>query len=147
MCSIFTSLAISSFKNVHSFVYWYHLWILGALSMVAIDLAGHLHSMNDLGTGSHCMFTYTRANYDNTHSLRYPVLEMHWAVLIAPNILLGIGPPIVVATIFEFISAQSPSSMIGFLLESSLQLEVSFSYLAHWWTFHFLPIRFGVKIA
>ena len=33
------------------------LWILGALSMVAIDLAGHLHSVNDLGTGSHCMFT------------------------------------------------------------------------------------------
>ena len=92
------------------------LWILGALSMVAIDLAGHLHSVNDLGTGSHCMFAYTRANYDNTHALRYPVLEMHWAVLIAPNILLGIGPSIVVATIFEFISAQSPSSMKGFLI-------------------------------
>ena len=90
------------------------LWILGALSMLAIDLVGHLHSVNDLGTGSHCMFTYTRDN--NAHALKYPVLEMHWAVLIPPNILLGIGPPIVVATVFEFISAQSPSSMKGFLI-------------------------------
>ena len=41
---------------------------------------------------------------------------MHWAVLIVPNILLGIGPPIVLATIFEFISAQRPSSIKGFLI-------------------------------
>ena len=90
------------------------IWILGALSMVAVDLAGHLHSVNDVGTGSHCMFTYTRNN--TTHALKYPVLEMHWAVLIPPHLLLGIGPPIVIATIFEFISAQSPSSMKGFLI-------------------------------
>ena len=90
------------------------LWILGALSMVTIDLAGHLHSVNDVGTGSHCMFKYTRNN--DTFALVYPILEMHWAVLIPPNVFLGIGPPIVVATIFEFISAQSPSSMKGFLI-------------------------------
>ena len=30
------------------------LWILGALSMLSIDLAGHLHSVNDQGTSSHC---------------------------------------------------------------------------------------------
>ena len=88
------------------------LWILGALSMVAVDLAGHLHFVNDVGTGSHCMFTYTRNN--TAHALKYPVLEMHWAVLIPPNLLLGIGPPVVIATIFEFISAQSPYSMKGF---------------------------------
>ena len=46
----------------------------------------------------------------------YPVLEMHWAVLIPPNILLGIGPPIVTATVFEFIPAQSPHSMKGLLI-------------------------------
>ena len=38
------------------------LYILGTVSMLAIDLAGHLHSVDDQGTGSHCMFTYTRAN-------------------------------------------------------------------------------------
>ena len=77
------------------------VWILGTLSMLAIDLAGYLHSENDHGTGSHCMFTYTRNN--NASDLRYPVLEMHWTVLIPPNILLGIGQPIVIATVFEFI--------------------------------------------
>ena len=92
------------------------LYILGTVSMLAIDLAGHLHSVNDLGTGSHCMFTYTRTNGNHTTKLRYPVLEMHWAVLIPPNVLLGIGPPIVTATVFEFISAQSPHSMKGLLI-------------------------------
>ena len=90
------------------------LWILGALSMLVIDLVGHYHSVNDQGLGSSCMFKYSREN--NAHALLYPVLEMHWAVLVAPNILLGIGSPIVVATTFEFISAQSPSSMKGFLI-------------------------------
>ena len=90
------------------------LWILGALSLLSIDLAGHLHSVNDQGTGSHCMFTYTRKN--NTHALMYPVLEMHWSVLIPPNVLLAVGPPIVIATVFEFISAQSPHFMKGLLI-------------------------------
>ena len=90
------------------------LWILGAFSMLAIDLAGHFGSVNAQGTGSHCMFKFSRDN--NAHGLAYPVLEMHWAVLIPPNIFLGIGPPVVVATIFEFISAQSPSSMKEFLI-------------------------------
>ena len=71
--------------------------------MLAIDLAGYLHSVDDLGTSNHCMFTYTRNN--NGAVLLYPVLEMHWAVLIPPSILLGIGRPIVSATVFEFISA------------------------------------------
>ena len=90
------------------------LYILGILSMLVIDLAGHLHSVNDQGTGSHCMFTYTRNN--SAHAAMYPVLEMHWAVLIPPNVLLGIGPLIVTATIFEFISAQSPHSMKGLFI-------------------------------
>ena len=90
-------------------------YILGTVSMLGIDLAGHLHSVNDLGTGSHCMFTYTRAS--NGHTLRYPILEMHWGVLISPNFLLGIGAPVVMATIFEFISAHSPHSMKGLLIE------------------------------
>ena len=89
-------------------------YILGTVSMLAIDLAGHLHSVNDQGTGSHCMFSYTRAG--NGDVLRYPILEMHWGVLIPPNFLLGIGAPVVMATIFEFISAQSPHSMKGLLI-------------------------------
>ena len=32
------------------------LYFLGLLSMLIIDLAGHLHSVIDQGVGSHCMF-------------------------------------------------------------------------------------------
>ena len=88
------------------------LFFLGLLSMLIIDLAGHLHSVNDQGVGSHCMFTYTRSG----GTLLYPVLELHWAVLLAPNLLLGIGSPIVRTTVLEFISAQSPQSMKGLLI-------------------------------
>ena len=38
------------------------------------------------------------------------------AVLLIPGLLLGLGSPIVMATTFEFISAQSPSSMKGLLV-------------------------------
>ena len=88
------------------------LYFLGLLSMLIINLAGHIHSVNDQGVGDYCMFTYTRIN----NILLYPVLELHWAVLLPPNILLGIGPPIVMTTILEFISAQSPQSMKGLLI-------------------------------
>ena len=88
------------------------LYFLGPVSMLIIDLAGHLHSVNDQGVGSHCMFTYVSIN----ETLLYPVLELHWAVLLPPNILLGIGSPIVMTTVLEFISAQSPQSMKGLLI-------------------------------
>ena len=90
------------------------LYIIGTVSMLAIDLAGHLHSVDDLGTGSHCMFTYTREN--NAHALTYPILKMHWGVLIVPNVLLAMGPPIIMAIVLEFISAQSPHFMKGLII-------------------------------
>ena len=102
---------VSLFTRLYAGLLFY---ILGAVSMLAIDLAGHLHYVNDQGTGSHCMFTYTRAN--NANALKYPVLEMHWAVLIPPNVLFGLGAPVIMATVLEFISAQSPHSMKGFLI-------------------------------
>ena len=101
------------------------LYILGTVSMLAIDLADHLHSVDDLGTGSHCMFTYTRAN--NAHTLTYPILKMHWGLLIVPNILLAMGPPIIMATVLEFISAQSPHSMKGLLIGVFFAIKGSFS--------------------
>ena len=87
----------------------FFLYFLGLVSMLIIDLAGHLHSVNDQGVGSHCMFTYVSVN----ETLLYPVLELHWTVLLPPNVLLGIGSPIVM---LEFISAQSPQSMKGLLI-------------------------------
>ena len=58
--------------------------------------------------------SHTQEN--NAAALTYPVLEMHWALLIIPKVLLGIGPPILTCTVFEFIAAQSPQSMKGLLV-------------------------------
>ena len=44
-----------------------------------------------------------------------PSLSMHWSVMMPSIILLAIGPTLVTATVFEFISSQSPYSMKGFL--------------------------------
>ena len=50
------------------------------------------------------------------HRLSYPALNMHWAILLLPSLLLGVGPLLVITTTLEFISAQSPQSMKGFLI-------------------------------
>ena len=50
------------------------------------------------------------------NTLQYPELNMHWSVLIPPSLFLGIGPLIVMTATLEFISAQSPQSMKGFLI-------------------------------
>ena len=54
---------------------------------------------------------------------------MHWSVLIPPNLLLGIGPLLVVATTFEFISAQSPQSMKGLLVGVFFAIRGLFQFL------------------
>ena len=80
------------------------LYFMGTLSMLAVDSIGH--SINNSLDGAHCI----------DHFRRIPSLGMHWSVMIPPVIFLGIGPALVTATVFEFISAQSPLSMKGFLL-------------------------------
>ena len=48
-------------------------------------------------------------------TLAYPFLDMYWSVLILSNLLLGIGPLLVITT-FEFIPAQSPLYMKGLII-------------------------------
>ena len=81
----------------------------GVVSMLGIDITGHMMAERS-GTVNHtsCMFVV-----DSTYE---PALQMHWSVLLIPGLLLGIGQPLVMATSFEFISAQSPSSMKGLLV-------------------------------
>ena len=85
------------------------LQLLGVISMLCIDLVGHHIIANQSGTAndSTCMFI---------HISRPHLLRLHWAVLLPPCILVGVGQPLVMATSFEFISAQSPSSMKGLLV-------------------------------
>ena len=73
------------------------------------------------------MFQVSLTN--NNKVITYPTLDMHWAVLIPPNLFLGIGPLIVVATTLEFISAQSPQSMKGFLVGVFFAIRGLFQFL------------------
>ena len=97
--------------------------LLGVFSLLIIDVVGHSMSRENVTNQTQCMFratfelTESRSNENNiTRYFNYPSLNMHWSVLIPPNLLLGVGPLIVVATTFEFISAQSPQSMKGLLV-------------------------------
>ena len=117
------------------------LYFLGLLSMLIIDLAGHLHSVNDQGVGSRCMFTYVSIN----ETLLYPVLELHWTVLLPPNILLGIGSPIVMTTVLEFISAQSPQSMKGLLIGMFFAFKGIFQLISSVVLFLFSTNRIWVR--
>lgn len=98
---------------------------LGVISLLVIDVVGH--SLN--GTiglnNTQCMFQLYRTNT----TISYPALNLHWAVLIPPNLFLGIGSLIVIATTYEFISAQSPQSMKGLLIGVFFAIRGLFHFL------------------
>ena len=87
------------------------LYFAGVFSILCIDLSGHLLK-GSKAISTDCMFNITL----NEGDIDFPSLGMHWSVVILPNILTGIGYTLVTATVFEFISAQSPYFMKGLLL-------------------------------
>ena len=101
------------------------LCLLGVLSLIIIDLIGH-SLKNNTFNHTQCMFQVYRMSNE---TLAYPALDMHWSVLIPPNLLLGIGPLIVVTTTFEFISAQSPQSMKGLIIGVFFAIRGLFQFL------------------
>ena len=103
------------------------LSLIGVASMVIIDIAGH--SLNRTGdiNQTQCMFQFY--TYDRHASSSYPVLNMHWAVLIVPSLFLRIGPLLIIATTLEFISAQSPHSMKGVLIGIFFSIRGLFQFL------------------
>ena len=86
--------------------------LLGVASSLVIDIMGHSLKHDNVSNHSQCMFQL----YMTNGTLQYPDLNMHWSVLIPPSLLLGVGPLIVMTSTLEFISAQSPQSMKGFLI-------------------------------
>ena len=92
------------------------LYILAVTSMLIIDLTGHIlqaHSKEN-NTNSVCMLLQKIDPHvidveDNT-------LNMHWSVLILPNLLVGVAPKLLMATALEFISAQTPHTMKGVMV-------------------------------
>ena len=85
------------------------LYFIGALSMLATDSIGHY--INREANTTECISrVYLIDNFPAFSSL-----NMHWSAMIPSTLFLGIGPTLTTATVFEFISAQSPHSMKGFL--------------------------------
>ena len=103
------------------------LCLMGVTSMVIVDVVGHvLQSGTTTLNHTQCMFQVYRTNFT---TVIYPSLNMHWSVLIPPSIFLGFGPVLVMTASLEFISAQSPQSMKGFLIGIFFAIRGLFQFL------------------
>ncbi len=98
--------------------------LLGVIALLIIDIVGH--SMQHAHGQSQCVFQFYMLN---TSELVYPDLNLHWSVLIPPNLFLGIGPIVVTTAMLEFISAQSPQLMKGFLIGVFFAIRGLFKFL------------------
>ena len=95
------------------------LYILGSLSIFFIEVVGHAqYQENDTRCMSHITFNGTSG-----------YLNLHWAVYIPSNLLIGIGPTLLTVTIFEFISAQSPHTMKGLLLGAYFAISGIYQFI------------------
>ena len=101
------------------------LCLLGVASLLITDVVGHLLKQSNISNHTQCMFQVHRTR----GAISYPALNMHWSVLIPPTLLLRIGPLIVITTILEFISAQSPQSMKGLLVGIFFAIRGLFQFL------------------
>ena len=103
------------------------LCLMGVTSMVIVDVVGHvLQSGTTTLNHTQCMFQVYRTNFT---TVIYPSLNMHWSVLIPPSIFLGFGPILIMTASLEFISAQSPQPMKGFLIGIFFAIRGLFQFL------------------
>ena len=103
------------------------LCLVGVTSIVIVDVVGHvLQSGTTTLNHTQCMFQVYRTNFA---TVIYPSLNMHWSVLIPPSIFLGFGPILIMTASLEFISAQSPQPMKGFLIGIFFAIRGLFQFL------------------
>ena len=98
------------------------LYIIGILSLLAVDTIGHFIEGKTNATG--CILSV----YHVDSFPEIPSLGMHWTVMIPSAILLAIGPTLLTATVFEFVSAQSPHTMKGFLFGVFFAIRGTFQF-------------------
>ena len=108
--------------------------LLGVTSLLIADVVGHsLEAKDNVSNGTQCMFQFhTTHNVINDHvtvSYIYPSLNMHWSVLIPPSLFFGVGIVLVITASLEFISAQSPQPMKGFLIGIFFSIRSLFQFL------------------
>ena len=123
------------------------LLVLTTVNMFAVDLTGHLLIANEKHYNETCMFLqqyYLNNFQDHTR------LNLHWSVLIFPNLTKALALDLIMASTFEFISAQSPHTMKGvlvgllFTVRGFFQLIGAvllfpFSIRQIWENFHIIP--------
>lgn len=102
------------------------LSLLGVTCLLIIDTVGHTLKHGDHSNQTQCMFQLYRTNHSR---IVYPALDLHWSVLIPPSLLLGIGPLLLRSTALEFVSAQSPQPMKGFLIGIYFAIQGLFQFL------------------
>ena len=90
------------------------LLIIAVTSMLIVDSSGHLilHVQNK--TNVDCMLVQTII--PSIVDVPTQTLNLHWSFLILPNLLIGIAPNLLLASILEFISAQTPHTMKGLMV-------------------------------
>ena len=81
------------------------------ISILCIEVIGHYKFMSNEGNTNktlHCALSVINST-DNS-------LNVHWSSLLVPSLSLGLAMPILYATVFEFIAAQSPRAMTGLMV-------------------------------
>ena len=82
------------------------------LYMSATELTGHVLRTSTGDRNLTCMFLNPGLLFTPTPQQ----LDLHWSILIFPNLTMTLGLDLIMATAFEFISAQSPHTMKGVLV-------------------------------
>jgi peptide/histidine transporter 3/4 len=121
---------------------WILILVICVGSMVFIDLTGHILYYNRKHVGAACLLSHNVMADDDkaaTQSLQLP-----WPVVLLPTALSSVAPIMIVTTTFEFITAQSPYSMKGFLVGVFFAIMGLFRligslillpfYLPHFWS-------------
>ena len=113
---------------------WMCVLVICVSSVTAIDLIGHLLYHHRKHVGAVCMLT-------DKKSL---TLNLPWAVVLVPTTLQAVAPMMIITTILEFITAQSPYSMRGLLVGVFFAIMGFFQfvgslillpfYLPHFWS-------------
>ena len=108
--------------------------LIGVTSLLMTDVVGHsLEAKDNFSNGTQCMFQFHAThNVINDHVRGlyiYPALNMHWSVLIPPSLFFGVGIVLVITASLEFISAQSPQPMKGFLIGIFFSIRGLFQFL------------------
>ena len=89
------------------------LYIIAVLSLLILDLTGHLLLQANNKPNIMCMFAQPNADRGILSS---PHMNLHWTMFLLPNLLIGLAPKLLMATTFELISAQAPNPMKGLVV-------------------------------